>query len=507
MPRRHVLYLDATQLVVWGWRAGEVTLRGRFANDAEGHAQFAEFLRQRRDSLFLLLCDLVDEAFVAENVPFVRGGDRVSLLRRKLAQHFFGTPFTCAHSLGRLRSGRRDEQMLFCALTRPAHLEPWLAALRAAEAALSGIHSVPLVSEPILERLRVTEGQSLLLGISPAGVRQSFFEGGRLRFSRLTPLSALSSNDLPRACAEEARRLHPYLLGQRLIARNTPLTVRVLVPPANMDDFALACRSNDTLQFELIDSEQAAARLGLRPPPQDMNSETLFVQALMRNTPAEQFAPSAERRFHRIWLTRFALRAAGSVALAACLLFSAHSALDSFEMRQDTLRLNDDAQRAQRARADIIRRLPPTPVPLDTLRVVHERSLQIEQRSAMPDGLMRELGAVLEQLPQVTLDKLEWRLAADLANGNNGALPPMRAELIVHAHLPEEFGAQQRRALEVVDALTGQLRARPGLDVQVLRQPFDLESGQVLRGGTRTERTDAGNAPPFSLRISRVLTP
>ena len=104
MPRRHVLYLDATQLVAWGWRAGEVTLRGRFANDAEGHAQFAEFLRQRRDSLFLLLCDLVDEAFIAENVPFVRGGDRVSLLRRKLAQHFFGTPFTCAHSLGRLRS-------------------------------------------------------------------------------------------------------------------------------------------------------------------------------------------------------------------------------------------------------------------------------------------------------------------------------------------------------------------------------------------------------------------
>ena len=105
MPRRHVLYLDATQLVAWGWRAGEVSLRGRFANDAEGHAQFAEFLRQRRDSLFLLLCDLVDEAFVAENVPFVRGGDRVSLLRRKLAQHFFGTPFTCAHSLGRRRSG------------------------------------------------------------------------------------------------------------------------------------------------------------------------------------------------------------------------------------------------------------------------------------------------------------------------------------------------------------------------------------------------------------------
>lgn len=506
MPRRHVLYLDASQLVVWRWRPGEVTPRARFANDAEGHAKFGDFLRQHRDGLFLLLCDLADEGFVAENVPHVVGADRTAMLRRKLSQHFFATPLSCAHTLGRQPDGRRDEQMLFCALIRPVLLEPWLAALRAAETALSGIHTLPLVSEGLLKRLRLGEGQSLLLGITAAGVRQSFFENSRLRFSRLTPLSALSSNDLPRACAEEARRLHPYLLGQRLVTRNAPLTVRVLVPPARLDDFAQACRSSDTLQFELIDSAQAAARIGLRTPPQDGSGEALFVQALMRDTPSSQFAPPSERRFHRLWLTRFALRASGSVALAACLLYSAHSVLDSFDLRQQTLKLDDEGQRAQRARADIIRRLPPTPVPLDTLRVVHERSLQLEQRSTTPDDLLRELGAVLSQLPQVSLERLEWRLTPDAAGAVPGGLPGMNAELVVLARLPEEFGAQQRRALEVVDALAAQLRARPGLQVEVLRQPFDLESGQVLRGGTRADETAAGSAPSFMVRISRVLS-
>ena len=62
-------------------------------------------------------------------------------------------------------------------------------------------------------------------------------------------------------------------------------------------------------------------------------------------------------------------------------------------------------------------------------------------------------------------------------------------------------------ALEVVDTLGGLLRARPGVQVQVLRQPFDLESGQVLRGGTRAEQLDAGSPPPFSLRISRTVSP
>lgn len=510
MPRRHVLYLDATELVAYSWHAGEVIERARFAADADGHARFSEFLGEHGDSLFLLLCDLADETFIAEMVPFVRGPDRTALIRRKLAQHFFGTPLTCARSLGRARSGRRDEQILFCALTRPATLEPWLAALRNAEIALSGIHSVALASEPVLERLQLAQGQTLLLSISSAGVRQSFFEGGRLRFSRLTPMSALSSNDLPRACAEEARRLHPYLLGQRLITRNTPLTVRVLVPPTHIDDFAQACRSSEALQFELIDSRQAALRLGLRLPPEDLYSETLFVHALMRRAPDTQFAPAPERRFFRIWQARFALRAAGSIVLAACLMMAAHSALDSFELRQDSGRLIDEGQRAERVRRDIIARLPPTPVPLDTLRVVHERSLQIEHRSAMPEDLLRELGTVLQQYPQVELDRLEWKLtspAGSTAASQGDGLPPVQAQLLMQAHLPGEYGTQQRRALELVDMLTAELGRRPGVQARVTRQPFDIESGQVLRGGTRSERADIGSTPQISIQLSRTLAP
>lgn len=506
MPRRHVLYVDAGQLVAWRWRAGEAGRRDRFANDADGHARFRDFLRQRKDSLYTVLCDLADESFVAEHVPHVRGADRTALLRRKLAQHFFGTPLVCAHALGRQRDGRRDEHMLFCALTRPATIEPWLAALRDCEVALCGLHSVPLVGESILRRLRLAEGQTLLLGITSAGVRQSFFEQGKLRFSRLTPLSALSSNDLPRACAEEARRLHPYLLGQRLLARDTPLVVRVLVPPERLDDFAQACRSYDGVQFELMDSAQAALRLGLRRAPTDPTGDALFVQALMRDTPDNQFAAAPDRHHFRLWQARFALRAAGSVALAACLLHSAHSALDSFDLRQQTLRLQDDTARAVRARSDIIARLPPTPVPLDTLRGVHERSLQLERRSEPPDLLMQELGEELAGLPDIALDRLEWRLVPDTAAPSADALPAMRAELTLQAHLPGEYGNRQRRALEAVEMLVGRLRARSGLEVQVLRQPFDLESGQVLRGGSGAEQTDAGKPPSFSLRIVRPLS-
>ena len=44
------------------------------------------------------------------------------------------------------------------------------------------------------------------------------------------------------------------------------------------------------------------------------------------------------------------------VGWAACLMMAAHSALDSFELRQDSGRLIDEGQRAERVRRDIIAR-------------------------------------------------------------------------------------------------------------------------------------------------------
>jgi hypothetical protein len=503
MAQRLVLYLDATHLVAFRWRAGEVTECGRFSCDADGHAAFAGFLHRHRTSRFLMLCDLADEAFIAEMVPAVRGRDRAALVKRKLAQHFFGTPLNCARSLGRTSSGRRDERMLFCALTRPALLEPWLAALRAAEAALGGIHSVALASTPLLQRLRLMQGPALLLGISSAGVRQSFFDEGQLRFSRLTPLTALSSNDLPRACVEEARRLHPYLLGQRLVARNEPLKVRVLVSPGRMDAFAQACRATDMLQFELIDTHQAAGQLGLRPPPADPGCETLFVQSLMLRPSREQFAPPAERRFYRIWQARLTLGLAGGAVLAICVMLAAVSALDSLALHKDSEQMRSAASIAERTRADIIRRLPPTPVPLDTLRAVHERSQQIESRSAMPDELMRDLGAVLESFPQVQVQRLEWRIVPP---ASGAVADSASAELEMQAELPMTYRDEPRRAIELMDTLASELRARPNLRVRVTQQPFDLASGQVLRGGGRDERLGSDALPRFSLALSRTLT-
>ncbi len=109
--------------------------------------------------------------------------------------------------------------------------------------------------------------------------------------------------------------------------------------------------------------------------------------------------------------------------------------------------------------------------------------------------------------PQVELDRLDWKLGSAGMPAADG-LAPVEAQLLVQARLPAEYGAQQRRALELVDALVLDLgRAADGLQVKVTRPPFDLESGQVLRGGARSDRSGADSTPQFALLISRGLAP
>jgi hypothetical protein len=67
---------------------------------------------------------LAEEGFQLEDLPYVQGGDRNALLQRRLSQYYYNTPLSAAISLGRAKEGRRDEKVLFAALTRVETFTP-----------------------------------------------------------------------------------------------------------------------------------------------------------------------------------------------------------------------------------------------------------------------------------------------------------------------------------------------------------------------------------------------
>ena len=84
-------------------------------------------------------------------MPHLRGGDREAVLGRKMAQLYRASTFRHAIVQDREAEGRRDDRVLYHAITNPDLLKPWLVAIEQAEVPLEGIYSSAVLSVRLLK--------------------------------------------------------------------------------------------------------------------------------------------------------------------------------------------------------------------------------------------------------------------------------------------------------------------------------------------------------------------
>ena len=152
MKNKILLFLSAEHFFAHTWSHGTLSAAQYFSADAGGRAQFSALLQSNHSPVYLLV-DLIEEDFRYETVPHLRGSDRTALLQRKFDQYYRSTPFRKALLQIRQQEGRRDDEMLFTALTNPALIQPWLEILHKNCAPLAGIYSVPDISTPLIKEV------------------------------------------------------------------------------------------------------------------------------------------------------------------------------------------------------------------------------------------------------------------------------------------------------------------------------------------------------------------
>ncbi|PIV71879.1 MAG: hypothetical protein COW56_12415 [Rhodocyclales bacterium CG17_big_fil_post_rev_8_21_14_2_50_68_7] len=511
MSGLRLLHLDAFRLTAYRWSGAQPIEEDRFRNDAGGHEAFLAYLLDHPRSLYRMLADIQDEGFGFESIPYVTGADRKALLSRKLNQHFLGTPYACAISHGREPSGRRDERVLLAALTRPQVFAPWLALMRSAEIQLAGIHSAPQACQSLVERIAPAHREHLLLVTSgAAGVRQTYFAGGILRFSRLSAATEVSMEERARICAQEPAKLYQYLVSQRILPRDTRLPTLVLCGPPEHAALAQACRSTNEIAFEFADLGTAEAACGMKPAGEGSSADRLLLHLIARKPPKAQFAGQPERHLYAIGRLRFAILAAAAVVFAGCLLSSARHLYEARSVRAQTNALAAAADEDARRYDEIMNGLPPMPAPPEIVRQVVGRYEAIERRSEPIEPMLRDISRALEAWREVELERLDWQLTQHPGEAgealrpaqSQGAAEGMYAVALVSAVLPRLPPGEQRRVIESIEGFAAAIAVRPEIVVRILKQPFDLDPGRALRGGTE----DTAAAPArFVLRVSRPV--
>ena len=512
MISRRLLYLDTQRLSAYLWQQGKLQPEGVFEMRPEEHQRFADYLRAHPKSHFQILANVAEEGHELETIPFLQGADRKALITRKLGQHFLGSPLATAISLGYEKNKRKNEKLLLTALTNPAHFEPWIKALQDADAALAGIYTVAQLGGTLLRKLGESGQRALLLTYQDHSIRESFLVDGQPLFSRMVPLFDSSIAGIASRLAAESLKLHQYLASQRLIRRSEPIPVYMLAHPQAVATVRQACVDTGSLQYQILDSHQAAKKLGLKTLPGDSSSELIFLHLLAAAPPRQQFAAEAYRHDYRISQVRYGLIGLAIVALLGGTLFGAKQLYDNYSLRQEAAALTtSEADLSWRYR-EISATFPQLGIDNDTLRRVTDRQQELLRQQRVPNDAFILVSHALNEVPNVHLESLEWKL------GDNASAPGTSARntigellksnnetVVLRGTIRLGPTSTPRQTLATFEHFVDLLRVDRDSEVSVLQQPFEIESGRALRGGDVD--SDGTQARQFAVQIARKLAP
>jgi len=532
---RHFLYLTNSRLVSMMTQGRRIVGRREFAVTASAAAELERHLQGYADVPVHLLTDLAEEDFRLDTVPHVGSRDREAIVARKLAQMFRNTPFRHAEVQGRESEGRRDDRVLYTAITNPEVLRPWLEVIEKLRVPLAGIYSAAVFSSVMLEELDLLFAHTLLVTFTPGGaMRQTYFRDREIKFSRLTPIDPEEGQSLGTLISEETTRTWQYLDSLRHFAEDDRLEVcvmlhardRVIVQPA-LRDFA-------QIQHRILDMEQVAAKLGLRPAPLSSTAEEVFVHLYLMRPAANHFASPEIRRFETLRRARSALRRAAAVLVAAGVAWGGWNMSRAFETTEQDQRVAQQISTANQEYDQITRALPSFGVGGSTMRdSVSFYNAAIRGFPRITDFAVL-LSQVLERHPEVRLDQIAWQATDDpkstpaLTRSPPATDVPVKA--ITAADTAPTRGAEAaaaaapfsngryevalveatvreptndfRDALETVTRLAGEIATLPGTTADVVESPLDVSSSVAIQG--RHGRSDPATMQlRFVLRVTR----
>lgn len=536
----HFLYLTNAGVVSFIARGGRLQERRAFPIISDGIAAFGQYVTTVKEIPTRIITDLVEEDFRLDTVPHVGSKDREAVFNRKLNQIFRNTPYRTAIQQGREVDGRRDDRVIYTAVTNPEVLRPWVEALETNEVPLEGIHSSAVLSGRLLAELGLEFAHALLLTFTPGdAIRQTYFRKGEIKFSRLTPLDLEEGQSLGSLLAGETTRTWQYLDSLRNFGADDRLEVCVLLHPKDRPAVQVALRDFSPIQYRILDIEQVADKLGLKPPPIDSSAEAILIHLFTRKPEANHFASPEARRFASFRHARIALNAFAAAVVVAGLAWGGWNGWLALQKRDGDTAVNQGIVALNREYDAIRRSMPAQGVGSDAMRdTVAFYNGTLKSYPSVVQFLM-PISRVLEAHPRIRLMQIAWQAADDenalpkltprgsrnsppvKASGKSDAITPPaapspaagvgadapfpsgRVQVALFEAVVEIRGADFRPAIAEIESFIRDLQKMPGHTATIVDPPLDITPGMSIQG-----KLD-GNPPAtsearFTFRVSRA---
>ncbi len=515
---RRAIYLSADKLAVYHWDNGKLGSSYLFDVNTDGQKYFEHYLKESRKVTTYLLVDVIEEEYRQETIPHVIGPDRRAMIERKKSRMFRDTPYFYADIQGREEEGRRDDRVLFVALTNPGILAPWLKLLDDNKVPLAGIYSLPRLTKSFLDTLPEPSDHMLVVSLqSISGLRQTFFHKRELKLSRLVSMPRYGTEPYAPHINEEVEKIRRYLNSLRLTPAEKPLDIYYLANAELLNELKkLQVKTTFIIRHHLIDINLYGQQIGLNRDITTPFSDQLFIYHLLKNKPVNYFASNTEKRYFQMQKSNRAMLAASIAMILIGMLWGGFNFIGGLTYKQQGVNAQKKTE-FYNTRYELAReRLPQTVVSPADLQVVVGIANTLKEYKLTPLNMLKLIGRGMDRFPSIELDEIVWTASADpnmkfddIGTGSTnqaalGVSDVNKAEgyqyyqiASIKGHL-SSFDGNYREALSIIDQFAQTLRNIPLVhDVSIMSLPLDISSDVSLQG---TANAGPGKAD-FSVRI------
>ena len=510
--RKQLFYLTNHELNAYSWNGKNVLLEDIFENDENGWQRFAEYIAGRKNLPVEILVDLIEEDFQRDTIPHTVGKGRRALIERKLTQLYRDTPFRHATIQGREKIGRKDDRILFSALTNAELPKPWLNALLIHTVPVVGIYSLALLSQLLFNKLKFGTAPVLLVTHQSSGLRQSYFHEGHLHFSRLTPLLDQAPELLAESLISESAKTRQFLASTRVLARGTPIKLVVIADAHNLAAILelVNTSSDPDVSYILLQMDEVSQQLTLGHQGLSEDCDEILLSLLSKQRIPSHYPLREQNRFYQLWQARIGLYILSALLGLAALTWAGIDLMSIFDQRRETARLRQEALAVESKYEVIVKNMPSTLVTPHNMRLVVDIERMMSQNVPLPNILMSEVSRALDGLPQITIKQLQWKIVDPVilsavvdpnapASTADAAPQPIDlglaakpAEILLIDGEIKPFDGDYRAALNSVRMFVAAIQKNPQLKATVTLQPIDTNPSVKLEstaGDTATDLT------------------
>lgn len=526
---KRILYFTGYRMVAQEWEGRKLVSSVYFEPDELGLDLFSAYLESLRRQPVRLLVDLIEEEFRQITIPLLRGPDRKEILERNLNKYFRNTRYRHALSQGVVKErGRKEEKQLLMGLTNPQLLEPWLELIEKHKLPISGIISLPLLSEAVVSRFKPEQRCVILVSQQvPSNLRQSVFLDGKLILSRLVPIASFYQGDYARDVVRDVESTQRYLVSQRIIDRSDVVGVHVLTNKRHLKALQAEAARDGYFDYSIHEINQVLEEANIEVPEEQDFSSALYCHQATRGTYVNHYAQGAEKKYfyHHVvgLMARFAavaLLAVGLGLFAGSLIkgWLYGDSIEAMKLLQQKYESKYQQLSVTRAGSDVS-----TTMMQNVVKTVEKLQKDYQQR---PQQMMVLVSQQLSLYDSMRVKQFDWFLAPDseaLGIGDVSWEKPKRQrrarrernkpqprkglfEVAVFSGEIMDFDGNYRYALSAVADLEDAMRVSGWYDqVQVLKRPLNVESEKQLSGELGAGKNRAQGPAEFTIRVVREV--